>query len=148
MNKYSTEKKYCYKYPRVATTVDAAVIIENRILLIKRGNEPFKDKWALPGGFVETDETLLEAAKRELEEETGVEINDLQQFRTYDAINRDPRHRTISTVFLSIDSSDRTLELNAGDDAAEALWWNINALPQLAFDHQKIVNDILFYLKV
>ena len=136
------DENFCYKYPRLATTVDAVVILENRILLIKRGNDPFKGKWALPGGFVEMNETLLQAATRELKEETGITIKDLKQFRTYDAIDRDPRHRTISTVFYFIDNQQSTKELTAGDDAAEAIWWDINKLPNLAFDHKEIIVDI------
>ena len=135
--------EYCYKYPRVATTVDIALIFNKEILLIKRGNESFKNKWALPGGFMDMDETLLQAAHRELKEETGVEIKKLQQFRTYDAINRDPRHRTISTVFFHMSNDKSTLTLKAGDDASEALWWDINNLPELAFDHKDIINDIV-----
>ena len=95
--------KYCYKYPRLAMTVDAIVVAANfgqpMILLIQRKFEPFKGMWALPGGFVGTEETLKEACVRELFEETGIQGVELRQFYTFDALDRDPRHRTVSTVF-------------------------------------------------
>lgn len=134
---------YTYQYPRVALTVDAIVFVKEKdgifVLLIERGREPYKNKWALPGGFIEMDETLEQACIRELEEETLLKVSDMKQFRTYDAIDRDPRHRTISVVFST--------ELNAkekvkgSDDAAQARWFPINMLPDLAFDHKKIVED-------
>jgi 8-oxo-dGTP diphosphatase len=94
---------YNYKYPRPALTVDALVYVKENssfsVLLIQRGIEPFKGKWALPGGFVNMDELLETACKRELEEETGLHVGKMTQFKTFDAIDRDPRHRTISVVF-------------------------------------------------
>jgi len=136
-------KMYTYKYPRAALTVDAVVFVrkENNtfVLLIQRGNEPFKDQWALPGGFVDMDETLEQACIRELEEETGLKVNKMNQFRAYDAINRDPRHRTISIVF-SVELEEKQT-VSGGDDASKAEWFPINNLPQLAFDHQLILND-------
>jgi len=89
---------YSYKYPRAALTVDAIVRVKNEgsthILLVERGKDPFKNKWALPGGFLEIGETLEQACIRELQEETGLNVQHMEQFRAYDAINRDPRHRT------------------------------------------------------
>src|SRR5690554_6236073 len=94
---------YSYKYPRPAMTVDAIVYAgENglfNILLIRRGIEPFRGKWALPGGFIDMDELLEIACKRELQEETGLRVAAMKQFKTFDAIDRDPRHRTISVVY-------------------------------------------------
>ncbi|MCF6357355.1 MAG: glycosyltransferase [Draconibacterium sp.] len=101
---------YKYKYPRAALTVDAIVFTrENNsifILLIQRGIEPFKNRWALPGGFVNIDETLEVACIRELSEETGLQVDKMTQFKAFDAINRDPRHRTISVAyFVELDKS-------------------------------------------
>lgn len=131
---------YTYQYPRPALTVDAIVISPLKsVLLIKRGREPFKGKWALPGGFIDMDETLEIACRRELEEETGLRVGELNQFRAYDAIDRDPRQRTISVVFYSFTEED-SIPL-AGDDAANAQWFQLDQLPELAFDHQQIIED-------
>ena len=134
---------YSYNYPRAALTVDAIVFTqkgeEPRILLIQRGREPFKNKWALPGGFVDMDETLEQACIRELEEETGMVVNKMVQFRAYDGIDRDPRHRTISIVF-SAEVNDE-IGVKAGDDASSARWFLLSQLPELAFDHQQIIED-------
>ncbi len=134
---------YSYKYPRAALTVDAIVYVKEtstiNVLLIQRGQEPFKNKWALPGGFVDMDETLEQACIRELEEETGLKVEAMNQFRAYDAINRDPRHRTISVVF-----SCKLIEkqkVTGSDDAANAEWFPLNELPDLAFDHDQILCD-------
>lgn len=134
---------YSYKYPRAALTVDAIVyFVENgitKVLLIERGSEPFKNKWALPGGFIEMDETLEQACIRELEEETGLKIKKMMQFRTFDAINRDPRHRTISVVFSA--EIDKEKQVAGSDDASNAAWVSVNELPELAFDHAQILED-------
>jgi 8-oxo-dGTP diphosphatase len=134
---------YSYQYPRAALTVDAIVFTrknnETFVLLIQRGQEPFKGKWALPGGFVNMDETLEEACKRELFEETRLEADSMKQFKTYDAIHRDPRHRTISVVF-STEINDKE-NVTGGDDAAQAGWFPLTALPQLAFDHAQILEE-------
>lgn len=134
---------FTYEYPRAALTVDAIVCTakENKkyLLLIERGNEPFMGQWALPGGFMNMDETLEMACKRELLEETGLNVSELQQFRVYDSIDRDPRHRTISVVF-SIELP-QMVEARGGDDARQANWFEIDNLPALAFDHRKIVSD-------
>jgi|WetSurMetagenome_2_1015567.scaffolds.fasta_scaffold422002_1 8-oxo-dGTP diphosphatase len=133
---------YTYEYPRPAVTVDAAVfrkaVTGIEILLIKRGKEPYKDMWALPGGFVNMDETLEEAIARELEEETGLIGIDLKQMYTFSTIHRDPRHRTISTVYFGMTGEGNTCA-KAGDDAADTNWFNINELPLLAFDHNVAV---------
>lgn len=134
---------HTYPYPRAALTVDAIVYVKNAdnysILLIQRKNEPYRNKWALPGGFIDMHETLEQACIRELEEETGIKIKQVKQFRAYDAVNRDPRHRTISVVFSA--ELSKTADVNAGDDAAQAKWFDRNKLPDLAFDHLTILND-------
>ena len=134
---------YTYKYPRAALTVDAIVFVksgkETFVLLIERGREPFKIRWALPGGFIEMDETLEQACIRELEEETGLQIEKMQQFGAYDAINRDPRHRTISVVY-SVELKEQK-PVEGSDDAAQAKWFSLEDLPELAFDHADILAD-------
>jgi len=132
----------------IAITVDAVIFkkigISSELLLIKRKANPFKDKWALPGGFLEVTESLKEGAKRELKEETGVEIKDLEQIRTYGDVNRDPRGRTISVAYIGF--LEKEVVIKAGDDAKEAAWFNIDKLPELAFDHSKIIKDAKKYL--
>jgi 8-oxo-dGTP diphosphatase len=137
--------EYSYKYPRPALTVDAIVVASNEeekmLLLIQRKGDPFKGKWALPGGFVDLHETLKEAAMRELKEETGVDGIDLQQFYVFDAVERDPRERTISVVHYGF--IDEILPVKGNDDAQEARWFPIHNLPELAFDHDKVVERFL-----
>jgi 8-oxo-dGTP diphosphatase len=131
---------YTYTYPRPAVTVDAILISkQNSVLLIERGREPFKGKWALPGGFIDMDEPLETACMRELEEETGIRIAELKQFKAFGAVDRDPRHRTISVIFYAF-TEDEIIAL-AGDDAAKAQWFPIDQLPNLAFDHQLILEE-------
>lgn len=136
---------FTYKYPRPALTVDALVFRKSdenwEILLIRRGAEPFIGKWALPGGFVDMEELLETACCRELEEETGLKINGMTQFKTFDAIDRDPRHRTISVVFYAILENEQSVK--AGDDAREAAWFAFSDLPELAFDHATILSEFL-----
>lgn len=139
---------YTYKYPRAALTVDALVLAKKEkqtfVLLIERGREPFKNKWALPGGFLDMDETLEQACIRELQEETGLKVETMQQFRAYDAINRDPRHRTISVVFWA--ELNEMPAVTGSDDASRADWFPVDNLPELAFDHQLILED--FFRKI
>jgi len=134
---------YSYKYPRAALTVDALVFVkENQsvwVLLIERGREPFKGKWALPGGFIDMDETLEDACKRELLEETGLQVNKMKQFKTFDSIDRDPRHRTISVVF-SVKITEKST-VTGSDDAAWAKWFLLSDLPELAYDHGQIISE-------
>ncbi len=135
---------FCYEYPRPAVTVDIALITNhpsNCILLIKRGNEPFKDCWALPGGFVDENEDLEHAAIRELKEETGIKDLRLNQYRTYGTPGRDPRGHTVSVVYRAI--LPEPIDAIGHDDATEAKWFEFTNLPQLAFDHQIIINDLL-----
>ncbi len=137
--------QFTYPYPRPALTVDALVLASHenglQILLVKRDNEPFRNFWALPGGFVNMDETLEEACLRELKEETGIGPAKMEQFRVFDAVNRDPRGRTISVVFYAY--LPEIMEAQGGDDAALARWFPVKQLPQLGFDHSKIVSQFL-----
>lgn len=131
---------YSYTYPRPAVTVDAILISKkNSVLLIERGREPFKGKWALPGGFIEMDESLEMACQRELEEETGIRVGELKQFKAFGSVNRDPRSRTISVIFYAF--TDHEIIASAGDDAANAQWFPLDQLPELAFDHQLILEE-------
>jgi 8-oxo-dGTP diphosphatase len=136
---------FIYSYPRPAVTVDALVFSfqedELYILLVKRKNEPFRNCWALPGGFAGMDETLETACRRELEEETGIMPRSMEQFMVFDAPGRDPRGRTISVVFHTC--LDEMTTPKGGDDASEARWFPVSGLPQLAFDHHEIVGRFL-----
>ncbi len=131
----------------IAVTVDAVVLNNQnnkpKVLLIKRKNDPFKNKWAIPGGFLEKDENLEYGAKRELEEETGLKIDTLIQLKTYGGVDRDPRGRTISIAFIAITQHQ---EVKAADDAVEAKWFNLHELPSLAFDHSEILEDAKLWL--
>lgn len=133
---------YCYNYPRSALTVDCFVYCIEKdvpsIILIKRKQPPFENQWALPGGFVEMNELLVEAAGRELLEETGVSDLKLEQLKAFDKIDRDPRGRTISVVFYGF-TGNKKLPLLPGSDAKDANWFDIKKLPLLAFDHQEII---------
>ena len=135
---------YTYKYPRPAVTADCVVIANEqqpKVLLIQRGNEPFKGCWAFPGGFMDMDETTEHCAVRELKEETGLAVSDLHQIGTYSKIDRDPRGRTISVAYLVI--IDSPVEVTGQDDATKAKWFPITNLPHLAFDHFDIMQDAL-----
>lgn len=136
---------FAYEYPRPCVTTDCLVFrkIDNRwkLLLIERRNEPFQGCWALPGGFVEMDEDLDHAAARELEEETGLVGMSLRQFHAFGAVNRDPRHRTITIAYWAIDDSSQ--EAKANDDAAKVRWFDLAQLPNLAFDHSEIIAKAL-----
>jgi 8-oxo-dGTP diphosphatase len=109
------------------------------ILLIRRKYEPYKDSWAIPGGFVLEGENLENAVKRELQEETGIKVNYLEQLYTFGEPNRDPRQRIIAIAYFALVKSAAYQELKATTDSAEAKWFSINKLPALAFDHKKIV---------
>ena len=135
--------KYIYDWPRPMVSVDAAVFSFSgnrvKLLLIKRGNEPFKGKWGLPGGFVDIDEELEDAVVRELAEETGLVNVPLEQMHTFGNVGRDPRGRQITVVFTGIAKKGQT-RIKAGDDAAEAQWFDMEKLPKdMAFDHNKVV---------
>ena len=130
---------YTYDYPRPSVTVDVAIIRpfgdDYQIFLIQRAQEPFQGKFALPGGFVEIDESLEEAAQRELFEETGIEKIQLTQIHTFSDPDRDPRGRVISTCFGCVLKAQDQINFRAGDDAADAGWFDLLDLPTLAFDH-------------
>ena len=133
---------YVYKYPRPAVTADCIVFSrypKPQVLLIRRGNEPFKGEWAFPGGFLNMDETVQECARRELEEETGLVVQDIHLVGVYSRPGRDPRGHTVTPAFLSI--MDYPLDVCGGDDAAQAQWFPLNQLPVLAFDHGEIISD-------
>jgi 8-oxo-dGTP diphosphatase len=134
--------KYSYDFPRPAVTADIVIVSlepEPRVLLIRRGDDPFKGAWALPGGFVDPDETLAEAAHRELHEETGVAGVHLEQLGAFGDPGRDPRGWTVTIAFLArVDSS--AIMPKAGDDAAAVKWHLLEKPPKkLAFDHGKIL---------
>jgi 8-oxo-dGTP diphosphatase len=125
-------------------TVDVAALTATqppRILLIQRGNPPFSGRWALPGGFVEQDETVAEAAPRELAEETGLRLDALALLGVYDTPGRDPRGWSVSVVYLA--RVPRELSVTGADDASDARWFAIDRLPELAFDHSIIVADAI-----
>ena len=133
---------YTYEYPRPAVTADCVVITkenEPQVLLIQRGNEPFKGCWAFPGGFMNMDETTEQCAVRELEEETGLKVTEIKQIGAYSRVDRDPRGRTITVAYLAI--IDKVENVKGLDDAAKAQWFPLSDLPKLAFDHEKIMKD-------
>ena len=141
--------KYTYDYPRPAVTVDIVIVTREkkpRVLLIRREQAPFEGSWALPGGFVDMDEPLDAAARRELREETGVEAKNLVQLRTFGDPGRDPRGRTISVVYLAHVDIDR-VRPRADDDAAAVGWFSLTRPPKLAFDHAEILVHARRYLK-
>ncbi len=137
----SRKQPYCYEYPRPSVTVDVVIVTRERkprVLLIRRKHDPFEGMWAIPGGFVDMDEALEDAARRELREETGVEVADVEQLHTFGEPGRDPRGRTISVAYLAR-VSPRHVKPIAADDAAEVGWHPLDRLPPLAFDHDQIL---------
>ena len=128
---------------KIFVTVDVLVINKktDEILLIKRLNEPFKDCWALPGGFVDENEDLEQAARRELFEETNVETVEMKQIGTFGKPNRDPRGHMISVAYKTNLIENQIVK--AKDDAKDVKWFSINDLPELAFDHLDIINSTL-----
>jgi 8-oxo-dGTP diphosphatase len=138
------KKTFTYPYPRPSLTVDVALVTREqaaRVLLIQRKADPFAGKWALPGGFVDENERLMDAALRELTEETGLDGVDLEQLHAFGDPGRDPRGWTVSVVYLARVSADQ-LSPRAGDDAAAAEWFPLDAPPPLAFDHADILARI------
>ena len=140
----ATKGSYTYDYPRPMLTADVMVVRSgNEVLLVRRGGEPFKGCWALPGGFMEMDETIEHCAVRELEEETGLCFTEqeLSLIGIYSAPGRDPRGRTVTAAYRVECEGKRVETAVAGDDDAEVRWWPLEALPPLAFDHAEIVSD-------
>ena len=133
---------FSYQFARAAVTVDCVVFgLDDELLLlllIRRDLPPFEDKWALPGGFVRLDETLDEAARRELQEETSLERVFLEQLYTFGGIDRDPRERVITVAYYAlVRLSDHRVQ--AATDARDAVWFAMDDLPPLAFDHDQIL---------
>ena len=141
---------YTYKYPRPALTVDCVVFGfdegELKVLLIQRGLEPFKGRWALPGGFVRVDETLDAAARRELHEEAGLTNVFLEQLYTFGAVDRDPRERVVSVAYYALVKLSEH-QAKAATDAANARWFLTSKVPRLAFDHADILSTAMARLK-
>lgn len=134
---------YTYNYPHPAVTADCLVFARTdegmKLLLIQRKNEPCKGKWAFPGGFMDIDETTIDAARRELKEETGLVVGELHRVGIFDAVDRDPRERTITVAYYTI--LDKPAEVSGLDDAAQAKWFSLTELPDLAFDHKEILQE-------
>lgn len=132
-----------YEHPRPALAVDIALFRESpqntQVLLIERAHSPFQGQFALPGGFVEIDESLAEAASRELREETGLKDIHLTQIRAFGSPHRDPRGRVVSILYAATLPEGRPLDLQAASDAADTAWYPLDDLPHLAFDHAEMI---------
>jgi 8-oxo-dGTP diphosphatase len=141
---------HTYEYPRPALTVDCVVFGldegDLKVMLIKRGEAPFKGRWALPGGYVRMDESLEEAARRELAEETGLTGVFLEQLYTFGEPGRDPRGRTVSVAYYALVNLEGR-EVKASADAEEAAWFSVNDVPKLAFDHDGILSTAITRLR-
>jgi len=139
-------QRYCYEYPRPAVTVDVVVFatVQQRpsVLLVRRAEAPFQGCWAIPGGFVEMDESLEAAAQRELAEETGVRDVAIEQIGAFGDPDRDPRGRTITVAYGAVIYGAPPAH-QAGSDAAEAQWFPVDALPKLAFDHDLVLRTAI-----
>jgi 8-oxo-dGTP diphosphatase len=142
---------YTYEYPRPSLTVDvvAFTLRESRlqVLLIQRGEDPYAGRWALPGGFVRMEESLEEAALREMEEETGLKEAYLEQLYTFGDPGRDPRGRVVTVAYFALIPSDAPVRLEGGGEVTQASWFPVDELPALAFDHNLIVEDALRRLR-
>lgn len=153
----SNYKKDLYEKPSVTVDICICSIIDNKlsVLLIKRGRPPFRDMWAIPGGFLDVDTkknpdpSLEFAALRELREETGIVNIPVHQLASYGDINRDPRMRVITVAYFATVPSDRIKNevVKAGDDAKETMWADIKKLPSMAFDHKKILKELLLRIQ-
>lgn len=134
---------HCYAFARPAVSVDMVVLRRDgtsvQILLIRRKKDPHKGAWAIPGGFIEMDETTAQAAARELQEETGLTGIELARIDVFDAVDRDPRGRTISVAYMGFVTAQQTSTVKAGDDAGDAKWFPLSNIPELGFDHAAII---------
>ena len=140
---------YTYQYPHPAVTTDCVIFGYDvreglSVLLIERGLDPYKGRWAFPGGFLKMDEDADTGARRELKEETGFDTASICQFGTFTAVDRDPRERVITIAYMAL---VRKHEVKGGDDAADARWFPVSAIPPLAFDHDRILRLALERLK-
>lgn len=144
------EAPYCYRYPRPALTADCVLFKPAddgsgwTTLLVRRAHAPYKDRWAFPGGFMEMDESAEECVRRELREETGLECGRVRQFHTFTAPGRDPRGRVITVAFYAL---VRPEAVCGSDDAADARWFALDAVPPLAFDHDEVLRTALAALR-
>jgi len=142
------ELQYHYKYPHPSVTTDCVIFgfdgTKLNVLLIERGIEPFKGRWAFPGGFLRMDESAREGALRELQEETGLKAAYIKQFHTFSDPNRDPRERVLTIAYYAL---VRMEEVKGGDDAASAAWFPLDEVPALAFDHDLILRTALRELR-
>lgn len=143
-----SELKYHYKYPHPSVTTDCVIFGREGnklfVLLIQRGGEPCKGRWAFPGGFLNIDEAAEVGALRELQEETGMTDAPIRQFHTFSQPDRDPRERVISIAFWAL---VRCQDVHAGDDAAQARWFPIDEVPPLVFDHDEMLRLALLDLQ-
>ena len=133
------EGNFCYKYPHPAVTTDCVVFgydgLRLNVLLIERGNEPYKGYWAFPGGFLNINEDAADGARRELCEETGLRVTNIEQLGAFASPDRDPRERVISIAYFTL---THVQDVRGDDDANVARWFPIDQLPSLAFDHQQM----------
>ena len=138
------KRPYTYDYPRPAVTADSVVFCNGSdglaVLLIERANDPFKGCWAFPGGFMDMEENAEDCAKRELKEETGMEVRSLEYLGTFSEVNRDPRGRTITIAYYAVVEKSDVI---GADDASQAKWFPIDSIPSLAFDHEEILRTAL-----
>jgi len=146
----ATKGTYVYEWPRAMVTADAAVFAffegKTRLLLVQRKHPPYQGHWALPGGFIEMDEDLHDAAARELAEETGLRGVRLEQLRTFGRPGRDPRGRVITVVYTGV--AEKGFEsVKAADDAADVNWFDVDNLPEMAFDHDEIARCAIDNIK-
>lgn len=142
------EFKYHYKYPHPSVTTDCVIFgfdgAKINVLLVERGINPYKGRWAFPGGFMRMDESALQGAKRELYEETGLKDAYIHQFHAFSDPQRDPRERVITIAYYAL---VRISEVKAGDDAAKAQWFPLDKVPSLAFDHDQILREATIALR-
>ena len=139
---------YSYKYPHPSVTTDCVIFgfdgTKLQVLLVERGIEPYKGHWAFPGGFIKMDESCEEGALRELQEETGLTGAYIEQFHTFSDPDRDPRERVVTVAFYAL---VRIQDVKGGDDASRAAWFALDAVPGLAFDHDRILREALKRLR-